>query len=360
MTDAFAAAYHSGAANFGSFQGSVNKIRVQGIRNKSSSTFNDDGDEVLVGEACPGDTQINNNNGPGSSGGVYGDVPLGGDNPEEQWGCEVFVQATDWWTCVSSGGITNCRITETTYEITYENCGSSSGMSSSDDDALCQPTDDNIPIIEPDLDEKEKAILRLRYLNAKGSPDHKSIASLYAQILQALAYDDYPEPATSILFAEIKKLYDSLLVDFLSAHLLTPTLIAKPFVEIALFANLSNFALEGLNLALKSKFGVALINSMRGIKKMPNGTSVIFENITTGNSTLNFRVGLSQSNFMTNLSNGTGRSWIAAPSNSSIFNLEYNGIRYTARPFSGSSGATIDVYEIIGNSVKLLAKFRLL
>jgi hypothetical protein len=107
---------------------------------------------VLVGEAWSGDTQINNNNGPGSSGGVYGDVPLGGDNPEEQWGCEVFVQATDWWTCVSSGGITNCRITETTYEITYENCGSSSGMSSSDDDALCQPKDDNIPIIEPDLE----------------------------------------------------------------------------------------------------------------------------------------------------------------------------------------------------------------
>jgi hypothetical protein len=95
MDEDFAAAYHSGEVDFGSFQGSVKKIRVQGIRNKSSSTFNDDGDEVLVGEACPGDTQINNNNGPGSSGGVYGDVPLGGDNPEEQWGCEVFVQATD-------------------------------------------------------------------------------------------------------------------------------------------------------------------------------------------------------------------------------------------------------------------------
>ena len=39
---------------------------------------------MLVGEACLGDTQINSNNGPGSSGGVYGDVLLGGDNPEEQ------------------------------------------------------------------------------------------------------------------------------------------------------------------------------------------------------------------------------------------------------------------------------------
>jgi hypothetical protein len=58
-----------------------------------------------------------------------------------------------WWTCVSGGGSTYCRITETTYEITYENCGLVPAMSSSDDDGLCQPTDDNIPIIEPELDD---------------------------------------------------------------------------------------------------------------------------------------------------------------------------------------------------------------
>ncbi|MFT6216039.1 MAG: hypothetical protein ACJAS3_002440, partial [Roseivirga sp.] len=45
-----------------------------------------------------------------------------------------------------------CHITETTYEITYENCGLVTAMSSSDDDGFCQPTDDNIAIILPNLD----------------------------------------------------------------------------------------------------------------------------------------------------------------------------------------------------------------
>ena len=34
----------------------------------------------------------------------------------------------------------------------YENCRPISMMSSSDDDGFCQPTDDNIPIIEPDIE----------------------------------------------------------------------------------------------------------------------------------------------------------------------------------------------------------------
>tara|TARA_R110001592_G_scaffold55592_2_gene169744 strand:+ start:901 stop:2085 length:1185 start_codon:yes stop_codon:yes gene_type:complete len=144
MNDAFAAAYYSGQANFGSFQG---------FGNTSGSTYNDDGDEVLVGEDCPGGTQINNgSNNPSSGGGPYGGLPTDEGDPDEDWMCEVFIQETDWWTCVSYGGSTYCHITETTYEITYENCGSNSAMSTSDDDGFCQPTDDNIPIIEPELD----------------------------------------------------------------------------------------------------------------------------------------------------------------------------------------------------------------
>ncbi|MFT6970716.1 MAG: hypothetical protein ACJAXX_001282 [Roseivirga sp.] len=48
-------------------------------------------------------------------------------------------------------GSTYCRITETTYEITYENRGLVTAMPSSDDDGFCQPTDDNILIILPEL-----------------------------------------------------------------------------------------------------------------------------------------------------------------------------------------------------------------
>ena len=153
MDDAFAVAYYSGQSDFSSFQGSVKKIRVQGFGSSPGNSYNDDGGEVLVGEDCPGDTQINNNSQgtTGSGGGSSGNPPVGGFDPEDDWMCEVFIQETDWWTCVSGGGSTYCRITETTYEITYENCGSGSAMSSSDDDGFCQPTDDNIPIIEPDI-----------------------------------------------------------------------------------------------------------------------------------------------------------------------------------------------------------------
>lgn len=154
MDDAFAAAYYSGQADFSNFQGTVKKIRVQGFGNTTSNSYNDDeGGQVLVGESCPGGSQFNNNNNQGTagSGGVsFGNPPVGGYDPEDDWMCEVYIQETDWWTCVSSAESTHCRITETTYEITYENCGSNSAMSSSDDDGLCQPTDDSIPIIEPD------------------------------------------------------------------------------------------------------------------------------------------------------------------------------------------------------------------
>lgn len=149
MNDAFATAYYSGQANFGSFQGSVKKIRIQGFGNTSGNTYNDDGDEVLVGEDCPGDTQFNNDNGQGSTGsggGSYDGIPIGEDDPDEDWMCEVFIQPTDWYSCTSTG----CTYMYTDYEITYENCGLNTQLSSADDDGLCQPTDDNIPIIEPD------------------------------------------------------------------------------------------------------------------------------------------------------------------------------------------------------------------
>ncbi|MFT6970714.1 MAG: hypothetical protein ACJAXX_001280 [Roseivirga sp.] len=153
MDDAFAESYKSGAASFDSFRGSVKKIWVQGFgnQNTSGSTLNNDGSEVIVGDECPRVTQFNNGNGSYGSGGVYVGIPPSGGGDVELLQCEVFVQATDWWTCVSSGGSTYCHITETTYEMSYENCGLVPAMSSSDDDGLCQPTDDNIPIILPDL-----------------------------------------------------------------------------------------------------------------------------------------------------------------------------------------------------------------
>jgi|GEM_PF-2534933 len=164
MNDAFATTYYSGQANFGSFQGSVKKIRIQGFGNTSGSTYNDDGEEVLVGEDCPGDTQFNNDNGQGSTGsggGSYGGIPIGEDDPDEEWMCEVFIQPTDWYSCTSTG----CTYMYTDYEITYENCGLNTQLSSADDDGFCQPTDDNIPIIEPAIDPEnlEEYLLNCQY-----------------------------------------------------------------------------------------------------------------------------------------------------------------------------------------------------
>ena len=149
MDDAFAQSYYSGQADFSSFKGSVSKVRVQGFDTGQGSSFNDDGDEMLMGEDCSGDTQINNNN--GTSGGPSDEDPLGRMDPDEQWRCEVYIQPTDWYRCGSyNDEYFYCNYEGTLYEITYENCGTYD-MSSSDDDGFCQPTDDNIPIIEPDL-----------------------------------------------------------------------------------------------------------------------------------------------------------------------------------------------------------------
>jgi hypothetical protein len=199
MDDAFAESYKSGAASFDSFRGSVKKIWVQGFgnQNTSGSTLNNDGSEVIVGDECPRVTQFNNGNGSYGSGGVYVGIPPSGGGDVELLQCEVFVQATDWWTCVSSGGSTYCHITETTYEMSYENCGLVPAMSSSDDDGLCQPTDDNIPIILPDLE----IILDPTFLNTKVECVYNKLESMSGGFKNAIKMFDGEFPVAHLRFS---------------------------------------------------------------------------------------------------------------------------------------------------------------
>ena len=148
MDDDFAAAYYSGEANFGNFKGTVQKIILHNIANRSSTEniFSDDGEKTVAADDCPNTTQFNGSNGGGNSGGGSNTGTLPDD--EAQWQCEVFIQETDWYDCLTP----DCSVKvydETTYVITYENCQLVSAMSTPTDDDSCKQKDDELPIIEP-------------------------------------------------------------------------------------------------------------------------------------------------------------------------------------------------------------------
>ncbi|GGF31392.1 hypothetical protein [Echinicola rosea] len=202
--------------------------------------------------------------------------------------------------------------------------------------------------IESIKDPEAKRKAQLDYLKTHGGRD-------FAEVVEELL----KTPGLTVGDVdEINKLvsdtYTNLINEYFNATLGVVARTAKPFIELALFNSVSDIALKGLSAVLTSKWGTDLFNAIKSIK-VPKITQVTFETISTRKKLIEFRLGLKRTEFMAKMEKATGTTWKAF-SHPEIFNLHYNGLKYTRRPFSKFAGATVDIYK----NGKNIAKYRLL
>lgn len=127
------------------YQGSVQRIFLANNQwNPGESTANMDGGEIMLDAPCP-PQDVNPPAGGGGGSSNY-------DPPSGDYICTTYMEEYTWYTVVCDANGQNCsepRATDTYFSIATE-CNWVSG-SSSDSDSNCDPDNDEIPIIEPDL-----------------------------------------------------------------------------------------------------------------------------------------------------------------------------------------------------------------
>lgn len=133
------------------FKGTITKVLLRGQGNNlGGSVYDDDGEEVVLGDDCPntstftGHSTGNNTTGGGFVSGNYGTT---GDR------CVTELLATDWYSQACSRSTGECepwKYMETTYEYVTR-CGD--GLSTTSeriDDTGCDSDDGSIPVILPE------------------------------------------------------------------------------------------------------------------------------------------------------------------------------------------------------------------
>jgi len=237
MDDDFAAAYYSGEANFGNFKGTVQKIILHNIANRSSTEniFSDDGEKTVAADDCPNTTQFNGSNGGGNSGGGSNTGTLPDD--EAQWQCEVFIQETDWYDCLTP----DCSVKvydETTYVITYENCQLVSAMSTPTDDDSCKQKDDELPIIEPEM---AATLWERGICETETFKNNECLQAVWSTLKETdLAYKNLTDFITSEPFAELCFDVQDTITGLSNAKTIIRGTLAEPKFTIAMNKNRLN------------------------------------------------------------------------------------------------------------------------
>lgn len=123
MDEDFALEYFK-TGDFSGFKGTISKTFLSNMpKNLKGNVYAGEGDEQMVGEPCPGEVTIDDGSGPDPGPGPSGGGSGGGTDSDSDWGsttsvirCEHFVQATDWYKCLTP----DCSVkeyVETTYEF---------------------------------------------------------------------------------------------------------------------------------------------------------------------------------------------------------------------------------------------------
>jgi len=193
MTKDFTKEYYNSGSLEG-FQGTVQKILVNSnTKNSKTNEANNDDDELLIGDGCPGTTRIGfegDTNTGGPSGGYYGgEIP--GYDDDVYWQCEVFVTPTDWYICQDYPACNIWLYDETTYEYSVENCELNSQYTTPTDDDSCNPEDGNIPIIEPEVHEDKIDDSNLKPCMKNVMNEIKDLNSGMSWVIQRFASHGY-------------------------------------------------------------------------------------------------------------------------------------------------------------------------
>lgn len=214
---------------------------------------------------------------------------------------------------------------------------------------------------ERDIDNERdlfiKAHKQATYIKVHGTEEEQELARFYQDLLESFYLDNLPEPAYSLLLAEINKVWEHV-SGRIPILAFSPILsAAKPFLEIALVGYISDGSILIIDKFLKTKLGIQLLNSLTNLKNTVN-PAPRFTFMSESKKMIEYRVHSNRLDYMNFLSKETGKQWNFVTWD--IYMLEHNGFTYTIRSFGKTwPGPTVEVFNGIGDSKVIISKLRL-